>query len=149
MDLLRLALSGGTARDAVDVLCALLETHGQVARARTAATGRMRTVSIADAAAFVVETAGVRHWAVEVSTRHGTNISMASVFVCRTGVLVVCRTCAAQRLVGWRGRLRLEATWATVAACERILARAVWSERQGSVTSTQQPQAVSGHAGAR
>ena len=69
MDLLRLALERGrSAREAVDVCCALLEAHGQGGgceehdKSWTYENGFL----FADASeAFVLETAGVHHWAVE------------------------------------------------------------------------------------
>ena len=69
MDLLRLALERGrTAKEAVDVCCALLETHGQGGgceeqdKSWTYENGFM----FADSnEAYIMETAGVRHWAVE------------------------------------------------------------------------------------
>lgn len=69
MDLLRLALERGrTARQAVEVCCALLEAHGQgggceeLDKSWTYENGFL----FADASeAYVMETAGVRHWAVE------------------------------------------------------------------------------------
>ena len=69
MDLLRLALErGSTAKEAVDVCCSLLEAHGQGGgceefdKSWTYENGFL----FADGKeAYVVETAGVHHWAVE------------------------------------------------------------------------------------
>lgn len=99
MDLLRLALErGGTARDAVDVLCALLETHGQGGPCEDGGDWTYENgFMIADSCeAFVVETAGVRHWAVEcVRPGTGRNISNGlSIRMpdwCASGVQDVCR----------------------------------------------------------
>lgn len=79
MDLLRLALErGGTAQEAVDVLTTLLEAHGQGGPCEDGGDWTYENGFIlADASeAFVVETAGVHHWAVErVPPGKGRNIS--------------------------------------------------------------------------
>ena len=79
MDLLRLALErGATASEAVDVLCALLEEHGQGGACEDGGDWTYENgFLLADASeAYVVETCGIRHWAVErVPPGKGRNIS--------------------------------------------------------------------------
>lgn len=80
MDLLRLALERGkTALQAVDVLIELLEKHGQggaCADDDSEWTYENGFLFADSREAYVVETAGVRHWAVErVGAGKGRNIS--------------------------------------------------------------------------
>lgn len=88
MDLLRLALErGATARAAVGHLTSLLEEHGQGGACEEGGDWTYENgFLLADAGeAFVVETAGTRHWAVErVPPGKGRNISNG--LSIRTGV---------------------------------------------------------------
>lgn len=92
MDLLRLALERGpTAREAADVCCALLEAHGQGGACSDDGGGWTyeNGFLFADATeAYVLETAGVRHWALErVAAGCARNISNG--LSIRTGALAV------------------------------------------------------------
>mmetsp|Transcript_7985 Transcript_7985/g.23567 ORF Transcript_7985/g.23567 Transcript_7985/m.23567 type:complete len:309 (-) Transcript_7985:1252-2178(-) len=141
MDLLRLALErGATARAAVGHLTSLLEEHGQGGACEEGGDWTYENgFLLADAGeAFVVETAGTRHWAVErVPPGKGRNISnglsiRTGVESCSAGLKELCVAKArasplplltaalhaaplARRLpcrpgvVGRRGPLRLEA----------------------------------------
>ena len=98
MDLLRLALErGGTANEAVQVLCALLEVHGQGGACEEGGDWTYENgFLLADAhEAFVVETCGVHHWAVErVPPGKGRNISnglsIRAVDLCSDGLQDLC-----------------------------------------------------------
>lgn len=98
MDLLRLALErGSTAREAVDVLCALLETHGQGGTCEDGGDWTYENGFLfADATeAFVVETAGVHHWAVErvppgASRNISNGLSIRAAEKCSAGLRELC-----------------------------------------------------------
>jgi len=101
MDLLRLALERGrTAREAVEVCCSLLESHGQgggCAEGDDSWTYENGFLFADGAEAFVLETAGVRHWACErVLPGAYRNISnglsiRSNIHSCSAGLQDVCR----------------------------------------------------------
>ena len=100
MDLLRLALERSeSAREAVEVTASLLEAHGQGgACAEDDDWTYENGFLYADAhEAFVMETAGVRHWACErVTAGRSRNISnglsiRTNIFSCSDGIQAICR----------------------------------------------------------
>ena len=98
MDLLRLGLERGrTAREAVDVICALLEAHGQGGACEEGGDWTYENgFLLADATeAFVIETAGVRHWAVErvppgKSRNISNGLSIRTIDECSKGLKELC-----------------------------------------------------------
>ena len=107
MDLLRLGLERGrTAREAVDVICALLEAHGQGGACEEGGDWTYENgFLLADATeAFVIETAGVRHWAVErvppgKSRNISNGLSIRTIDECSKGLKELCieRGCGTAR----------------------------------------------------